>query len=272
MTGTGNPHWGSSHCSPQSCVFDPGGATPNQIPYWSVHWNFLTKIVNKLNEANESLENSEKKGKHKHQPKKDWKLFPVERFWAFFIWMWTQVMLVAVYFFCAHFGLLSGAKSVCGESKIDNSIEWFEHLKSWLKQVTIHSNEHSLLQRLSAAHQKLYLETIKSLHADPKNKFDMLSDQIQTLLNLTSIRLQMVCDLILMLFGRNLCECHAQHTLPEMKDQSPDLHGHPNQIGSRRQFICSNALEFHIRQRSDCHELEGSRLHGKWNDFWPSFV
>ena len=80
------------------------------------------------------------------------------------------------------------------------------------------------------AHNKLYLETIKSLYSDPKNKFDMLSDQIQTLLNLTSIRLQMVCNIILMLFGRNLCECHAQHTLADMRSQSLTYMGTPTRL------------------------------------------
>ena len=30
----------------------------------------------------------------------------------------------------------------------------------------------------------------------------------------------MVCNLILMLFGRNLCECHAHHTLSDMRTKA----------------------------------------------------
>ena len=91
--------------------------------------------------------NSEEKGKRNHQPKKDWKLFPVElsdctgRFWAFFIWMWTHIMLVVVDFLCGYFGSLPGAKSKYVKSKIDSDIQWFEYLKSWVKQATIHINE-----------------------------------------------------------------------------------------------------------------------------------
>ena len=80
------------------------------------------------------------------------------------------------------------------------------------------------------AHNKLYNETIKCLFADPKNKFDMLSDQIQTLLNLASIRLQMVCSLMLMLFGRNLCECHAQFSLAQMKAKALTYMGTPTRL------------------------------------------
>jgi hypothetical protein len=49
------------------------------------------------------------------------------------------------------------------------------------------------------AHKWMYTETIKSLYSDPKDKFDLLSDQIQTFLVKTSIRLQMVGNLILMI-------------------------------------------------------------------------
>ena len=217
----------------QSFVFDPGRVTQNQIPDSSVHWNMFTKIAHKSKETNEtkkadksggtlsdSLENSEKKGKRKHQPKKDWKLFPSGKILGILhLDVDPSHVGGSAYLLCS-FWIVVWCQICVVESKIDNSVEWFEHLKSWLKGVTMHSNERSLLQRLLAAHQKLHLETIKSLHAGPKNKFDMLSDQIQTLLNLTSIRLQMVCDLILMLFGRNLCECHAQHTMSDRRTRA----------------------------------------------------
>jgi hypothetical protein len=89
----GNPasNAGGAAIAPTACVIDPGGATPNQISDWSVHWNFLTETTNKFKKVNESekadnscdtpsdsLEHSEKRDERKHQPKKDWKLFPVE--------------------------------------------------------------------------------------------------------------------------------------------------------------------------------------------------
>jgi hypothetical protein len=75
------------------------------------------------------------------------------------------------------------------------------------------------------ANKWMYEQTIKSLYADPKYRLDLLSTTIQTFLIKISVRLQMVGNLILMIFGRNLCHCHAEYSLSQMRTRASTFAG-----------------------------------------------
>ena len=109
--------------------------------------NKFEKADNSCNTSSDSLENSEKKGKRKHQPKKDWKLFPMEffhcarRFCAFFIWMWAQALVLVVSHVMVggvkpwcYFGWIVQTTSKCVRAYFSPIIEWFDHLRSKIKR------------------------------------------------------------------------------------------------------------------------------------------
>jgi hypothetical protein len=64
------------------------------------------------------------------------------------------------------------------------------------------------------------MKTIKSLYQDAKDRFDLQAMMIQPFLTLIFIRLQMVGNVILNVLGRNLCQCHGEHTLDQMKTKA----------------------------------------------------
>jgi hypothetical protein len=67
------------------------------------------------------------------------------------------------------------------------------------------------------AHSKIYNDTVKSLYQEIKDRFDLKAVTIQTFRTLTSIRLSRMGNLILMILGRNLCWCHTEFSLAQMR-------------------------------------------------------
>ena len=130
--------------------------------------------------------------------------------------------------FVHYFGSLPGAKSECVKSKIDSDIQWFEYLKSWVKQATIHIKECSPLHWLSAAFVHIIWSPICSTVALVRGQINEFFDT-----HLQTDRQQ-----------REALSFKQVHRALSSRGDSTRWHGLP--------FVISLDLMFHLMATCDC--------------------